>query len=44
MPLHRLSGTIIERFIGSMGDWPMVEFLSNAGEKASWTREVNRKE
>ena len=33
LPLHTLSGTITERFMGSMGDWPMIRVLSDAGEK-----------
>jgi hypothetical protein len=44
LPLHTLSGTITGRFMGSMGDWPMIRVLSDAGEQSSWTREVNREE
>ncbi len=44
LPVHTLSGTIAERFMGSMGDWPEITVLSDGGEKSSWTREVNRKE
>ena len=44
LPLHTLKGTITERFMGSMGDWPMIRVLSDAGEQSSWTREVNHKE
>jgi hypothetical protein len=44
LPVHTLRGTITERFMGSMGDWPEIRVLSDAGEKSEWTREVNRKE
>ena len=44
LPLHTHKGTITERYMGSMGDWPMIRVLSDAGEKSDWTREVNRKE
>jgi hypothetical protein len=44
LPVHTLRGTITERFMGSMGDWPEIRVLSDAGEKSDWTREVNRKE
>jgi len=30
--------------MGSMGDWPEISVLSDAGDKSEWTREVNRKE
>ena len=43
LPVHTLRGTITERFMGSMGDWPEIRVLSDAGEKSSWTREVNFK-
>ena len=44
LPVHTLRGTITERFMGSMGDWPEIRVLSDTGEKSSWTREVNRRE
>lgn len=44
LPVHTLRGTIAERFMGSMGDWPEIRILSDTGEKSSWTREVNRRE
>jgi len=44
LPLHTLRGTITERFMGSMGDWPMIKILNDTGEQSSWTREVNHKE
>ena len=44
LPVHTINGTIAERFMGSMGDWPEIRVLSDGGEKSSWTREVNRKE
>ena len=42
--VHTLRGTITERFMGSMGDWPEIRVLSDTGEKSSWTREVNTRE
>jgi hypothetical protein len=30
--------------MGSMGDWPEIRVVSDAGEKSSWTRDVNHKE
>jgi hypothetical protein len=44
LPVHTLRGTITERFMGGMGDWPELRVLSDAGEKSTWTRDVNRKE
>jgi hypothetical protein len=44
LPIHTLRGTITERFMGSMGDWPEIRILSDTGEKSSWTREVNHRE
>jgi hypothetical protein len=44
LPVHTIRGTITERFMGSMGDWPEIRVLSDAGEKSNWTREVNSKE
>jgi hypothetical protein len=44
LQVHTLRGTITERFMGSMGDWPEIRVLSDVGEKSDWTREVNLKE
>jgi hypothetical protein len=44
LPLHTLYGVIVERFMGSMGDWPEIRVRSSAGEISQWTREVNVKE
>ena len=44
LPVHTLRGTITERFMGSMGDWPEIRVSSDTGEKSSWTREVNSRE
>jgi len=42
--VHTLRGTITERFMGSMGDWPEIRVVTDTGEKSSWTREVNNRE
>lgn len=42
--VNTLRGTITERFMGSMGDWPEIRVVSDTGEKSSWTREVNNRE
>jgi hypothetical protein len=44
LPVHTLRGTITDRFMGSMGDWPEIRVCSETGEKSSWTREVNNRE
>lgn len=44
LPVHTLRGTITERFMGSMGDWPVIRVVSDTGEESSWTREVNTRE
>ncbi len=44
LSVHTLRGTITERFMGSMGDWPEIRVCSETGEKSSWTREVNNRE
>lgn len=44
LPLHTLRGVIVERFWGSMADWPEITVRSDEGEVSQWTREVNSKE
>jgi hypothetical protein len=44
LPLHTLRGVIVERFWGSMADWPEIKVKSDNGETSHWTREVNVKE
>jgi hypothetical protein len=41
--VHTLRGTIAERFMGSMGDWPEISVCSETGEESSWTRQVNNR-
>lgn len=42
--IHTLRGTLVERFMGSMGDWPEIRVRSEMGEESCWTREVNNRE
>lgn len=42
--IHTLRGIVTDRFMGSMGDWPMIKVRNDAGEESSWTREVNIQE
>lgn len=42
--IHTLRGIVTDRFMGSMGDWPMIKVRNDAGEESSWTREVNIRE
>jgi len=44
LPLHTLRGVIIERFCGSMADWPEIKVRNDSGELSNWTREVNSRE
>ena len=44
LPLHMLRGVIVDRFWGSMADWPEITVQSDDGETSHWTREVNVKE
>src|SRR5579859_1585579 len=44
LPLHTLCGVIVDRFWGSMADWPEITVRSDGGETSHWTREVNVKE
>lgn len=42
--VHTLRGMITERFMASMGDWPMIKVRNDAGEESQWTRKVNTRE
>ena len=44
LPLHTLCGVIVERFWGSMGDWPEIRVRNEDGQISQWTREANTKE
>lgn len=44
LSVHTLRGIVTERFMGSMGDWPMIKVRNDAGEESQWTREVNTRE
>jgi hypothetical protein len=44
LPVHTLHGVIVERFWGSMADWPEINVKSDNGETSQWTREVNVRE
>ena len=44
LSLHTLFGVIVDRFWGSMADWPEISVKSDDGETSHWTREVNVKE
>src|SRR5690348_6718625 len=44
LPMHTLRGVIVERFWGSMADWPEIKVKNDNGEISQWTREVNSKE
>src|SRR5579864_7755811 len=44
LALQTLRGIIVDRFLGSMGDWPEITVQSDDGETSRWTREVNVKE
>lgn len=42
--VHTLRGIVTERFMASMGDWPMIKVRNDAGGESQWTREVNTRE
>jgi hypothetical protein len=44
LAMHTLCGVIIERFWGSMGDWPEIKVENDTGEISHWTRKVNTKD
>jgi hypothetical protein len=44
LAMHTLCGVIIERFWGSMGDWPKIKVENDTGEISHWTRKVNTKD
>jgi hypothetical protein len=44
LPVRTASGVITKVYMGSMGDWPEFEMVSDSGEVSQWTRNVNLKE
>jgi|SRR5690349_11131609 len=44
LPLHTLRGVIVERFWGSMADWPEIKVRDDDGNISRWTRRVNVRE
>lgn len=44
LQVRTASGVITKVYMGSMGDWPEFQMVSESGEVSQWTREVNLKE
>ena len=41
LPKHTALGKITRVYMGSMGDWPEFEMITDNGETLAWTREQN---